>query len=67
MTEGYDMMVTDMDRLIQYAMQESPEGTTDEESEFYRQTKPIFRDEIVTCYRYLEKKGLLDDYRSYRS
>ena len=56
MTEGYDMMETDMDRLIQYAMQESPEGITDEELELYRQTKPILRDEILTCYRYLEKK-----------
>lgn len=66
MTEGYDIMETDMDRLIQYAMQESTKGTTDEDLEFYRQTKPILRDEILTCYRYLEKKGLLDDYRSYR-
>ena len=53
MTEGYDIMETDMDRLIQYAMQESTEGTTDEDLEFYRQTKPILRDEILTCYRYL--------------
>ena len=30
------MMETNMDRLIQYAMQEFPEGTTDEELEFYR-------------------------------
>ena len=47
-------------------MQEFHEGTADEELEFYRQTKPILRDEILTCYRYLEEKGLLDDYRSYR-
>jgi len=60
------MMETNMDRLIQYAMQEFHEGTADEELEFYRQTKPILRDEILTCYRYLEEKGLLDDYRSYR-
>lgn len=60
------MIDTNMDRLIQYAMQECPEGTTDEELEFYHQTKPILRDEILTCYRYLEEKGLLEDYRSYR-
>jgi len=66
LTEGNDMMETNVDRLIQYAMQEFPEGTTDEELEFYRQTKPILRDEILTCYQYLEEKGLLDDYRSYR-
>ena len=60
------MMETNVDRLIQYAMQELPEGTTDEELDFYRQTKPILRDELLTCYRYLEEKGLLDDYRSYR-
>lgn len=60
------MMETNVDRIVQYAMQEFLEGTTDEELEFYRQTKPILRDEILTCYRYLEEKGLLDNYRSYR-
>ena len=37
MTEGYDIMETDMDRLIQYAMQESTEGTTDEDLEFVQE------------------------------
>lgn len=52
--------------LVQFAMQDFRNGSKDEELEFYRQTKPILRDEILTCYQYLKEKGLLEEYRSYR-
>ena len=59
-------METKLDMLINYAMQDFQHGTIDEELDFYRQTKTVLRDEILTCYQYLDEKGLLDDYREYR-
>lgn len=55
-----------MDRFIQFAMEDFKNGTEKEELEFLRQTKPILRDELLTCYQYLNEKGLLEDYKSYR-
>lgn len=55
-----------VDQLVQFAMEDFPNGNEKEELEFLRQTKPILRDEILTCYQYLKEKGLLDEYRSYR-
>lgn len=60
-------MKTSVDRLIEYAMEALPKRTPEkDELEYYRQVRPILRDEILTCYQYLKEKGLLDDYRSYR-
>lgn len=55
------------DDLIQYAMDSSIRfQTKEEELEFLKKTKPILRDEILTCYQYLQEKGLLEEYKNYR-
>ena len=55
-----------VDRLIQFAMEDYPNDDEKEEMAVLRQTKPILRDEILTCYQYLREKGLLEEYKSYR-
>lgn len=40
--------------------------SVNDELEHLRKTKPILRDELLTCYQYLKEKGLLDDYKNYR-
>lgn len=56
-----------MDNLIQFAMQSDVKfRTSEEELEHLRNTKPILRDELLTCYQYLKEQGLLEDYKQYR-
>lgn len=56
-----------MDEFIQYAMDLNIKfESVNDELEHLRKTKPILRDELLTCYQYLKEKGLLDDYKNYR-
>lgn len=56
-----------MDEFIQYAMDSNIKfESVNDELEHLRKTKPILRDELLTCYQYLKEKGLLDDYKNYR-
>lgn len=55
-----------MDELIKYAMEDFHDGTDKEELEFLRNTKPILRDELLTCYQFLKEKELMDEYKNYR-
>ena len=34
--------------------------------DYLQRTKPILRDEILTCYSFMEEKGLLEEYFLYK-
>lgn len=56
-----------MDELIKYALDTSIKFETEKEELIHLQkTKPILRDELLTCYQYLCEKGLMDEYKEYR-
>lgn len=55
------------DSLIAYAMITPKEfRSSGDETEYLKQTRPILRDELYTCYEFLDSKGLLKDFKIYR-
>jgi len=59
--------MSSVDSLIQYAIDSSNHFQSEkEELDHLRKTKPILRDELLTCYQYLQEKGLLEEFKEYR-
>jgi len=56
-----------IDTLLAYAINSPAKFKTDkEELEYLRSTKPILRDELLTCYQFLEEQGLIEKYKEFR-
>ena len=55
-----------MDEFIDYALYDEPKGDKAKRDNYYIQSRHILKSELLTCYQYLEEKGLLDDYKEFR-
>jgi len=56
-----------MDKIIEFAMDSTIQFKSEkEELSHLQNTKPILRDELLTCYAFLREKGLWDEYEEYR-
>lgn len=55
-----------VDTLIEYAIQDADDLPENEQLEYYRNTRPILRDEILTLYQWIREKGLEEEYIYYR-
>lgn len=57
----------DMTKFIYATMADVPFKISDqEELALLRKTKPILRDEILTCYQFIKENGLWKKFEDYR-
>ena len=56
-----------IDELIQFAMDSKMQFSSDKDELLYlKNTRPIIRDELLTCYQFLKDQGLYEKYIEYR-
>ena len=55
-----------VDTLIEYALQDANNLPEKEQLEYYRNARPILRDEILTLFQWIREKSLEEEYLYYR-
>lgn len=55
-----------VDTLIEYALRDADSLPEKEQLGYYRNARPILRDEILTLYQWIREKGLEEEYLCYR-